>query len=82
MNGLEQAFYIMAIVFMSLVFLMIIALVIAVFVIKAKINNIHDAIENKVNTVTDLAEKGGELSAMAGAAIAKKAKQAINKNKK
>ncbi len=44
MNGLEQTFYIMAIVFMSVMFVMIIALVAAVFVIKAKINRIHDSI--------------------------------------
>jgi cell division protein FtsL len=78
MTGLEEAFYIIAIIFMGVVFILIIALVTAVFVIKAKINKIHDTIEEKVNSLTNLAEAGGKISA-AAAIVAKKAKKAVKK---
>lgn len=81
MSGLEQAFYIMAIIFMSLTFLMIIALVTAVFVIRSKINKIHDAIEQRINALSGWAEKGGELAATASSTI-RQAKKAIKKAKK
>lgn len=81
MTGLEQAFYIMAIIFMSIMFVIMIALVAAVFVIKSKINHLHQQIEEKLDIVTRLAEKGGEISALAGSAVVKKAKNAIRKTK-
>jgi cell division protein FtsL len=79
MSGLEQAFYIMGIVFMSIMLLLIIGLVIGVFIIKGKVNRIHDNIENKINTVTNIAGKGGELAALASGKMVKKAKKAIGK---
>lgn len=82
MTGLQEAFYIIGIIFMSIIFILIAALVAAVFIIKSKINHIHDAIEEKVNTITNLAEAGGKLSAMAGSVVAKKAKKAARKSKK
>lgn len=82
MNGLEQAFYIISIIFMSLLFLMLIALVVAVFVIRAKINKIHDTIEHHINSITSLAERGGELSALAGTKVIKKAKKVLKKAKR
>lgn len=57
---LQDTFYIIGIVYMSLGTLLMIALVIAVFVIKAKINEIHNRIEEKlrfVNQVADFGEK-------------------------
>jgi len=82
MNGLEQTFYIMGIIFMSLTFLMILALVVAVLLIRRKINKIHDTIEAKIDSITSLAEHGGELSALAGKALMHSAKRAFNKSKK
>jgi hypothetical protein len=82
MTGLQEAFYIMGIVFMSLIFLLTLALVVAVFVIRAKINRIHDIVDEKVGQVTRLAEKGGELSALAGSVVARRAKKAVRKVKK
>jgi cell division protein FtsL len=79
MTGLETAFYIMAIVFMSLTFLMLIALILAVFVIRSKINRIHDQIEEKLDIVTGLAERGGELSATAASTVVKQAKKVFTK---
>lgn len=82
MTGLEQTFYIMAIVFMSLMFLLMAAAVIAIFVIKSKIDKIHDNIEAKINSLTSIAERGGELTAIAGQQVLKQAKKAMNKAKK
>jgi cell division protein FtsL len=81
MNGLEQTFYIMAIVFMSLGFLFMIAIVVAIFAIRAKINRIHDQIEDKIDMITALAERGGELTSLAGKQVLKKAKKVLNKRK-
>ncbi len=74
MNGLEQTFYVMAIIFMSVSFLLLIALVSAVFVIKSKINRIHDNIEQKLSSITHFAEKGGEWAAAASKIVSKAAK--------
>jgi cell division protein FtsL len=82
MTGLEETFYIMAIVFMSLTFLMIIAILSAVLVIRSKINKIHDQIEDRLNTITSIAEKGGELSAMVSTQAFKQAQKAFKKARK
>jgi hypothetical protein len=82
MTGLQETFYIMGIIFMSITFLLTLALVAAVFVIRSKVNKIHATIENKINKVTNLAEKGGELSALAGSVVARRAKKAIKKAKR
>jgi cell division protein FtsL len=79
MSGLEQAFYIIAIVFMGVMFILIIALVVTVFVIRSKINKIQKTIEEKVHTVTSFAEKGGELAALATGGVVRKAKKALGK---
>jgi cell division protein FtsL len=79
MSGLQTAFYIIAIVFMSVMFLLIIALVAAVFVIRAKVNSIHDNIERKLSAATTIAEKSGELVGAAGAKVIRKAKRTIGK---
>jgi hypothetical protein len=79
MTGLQEAFYIIGIVFMSLMFILIVVLVISVFVIRAKINRIHDQIEARIDTISMVAEKGGALAGMAARGVARKAKKAINK---
>lgn len=62
MTGLEQSFYIIGIVFMGLMLVLFIALVAAVFVIRAKINKIHKMVEDKIDSFTNVAERGGELA--------------------
>jgi hypothetical protein len=79
MSGLETAFYIMAIIFMAVMFILITALVVAVFVIRSKINKIHTAIEDKIQSVTSIAEKGGEVAAKAVSGFARQTKRALNK---
>jgi Na+-transporting methylmalonyl-CoA/oxaloacetate decarboxylase gamma subunit len=78
MPGLQEAFYIIAIIFMGVMFLLLIALVAAVFVIRNKINRIHDQIESRLNMVTNIAEKGGEVAAAVVGAAARKARRAVS----
>jgi hypothetical protein len=82
MSGLQEAFYIIGIIFMSIMLLLIIGLLVAVFIIKGKINKIHDNIESKIDSITSIAEKGGELAALAGSGVVRKAKKALGNKKK
>jgi len=79
MTGLQEAFYIISIIYMGVIFIILIALLVAVIKIRNKINNIHASIESKINTVTNLAEKGGEIAGLATRVVAKKAKKAMRK---
>jgi Na+-transporting methylmalonyl-CoA/oxaloacetate decarboxylase gamma subunit len=79
MTGLQEAFYIIAIVFMGVIFIILIALVVAVFVIRSKVVRIERAIEAKINTVTTIAERGGEIAALATGGVVRKAKRALRK---
>ena len=79
MSGLQEAFYIIGIVFMGVMFVLLIALVAAVFVIRSKINKIERRIEERINMVTNIAEKGGEIAALAAGGVVRKARKAIGK---
>jgi cell division protein FtsL len=81
MSGLEQSFYILGIIFMAVMLVLIGLLLISVVVIRSKVNRIHQNIDEKINSLTDIAEKGGELAAIATGVVAKKAKKALNKKK-
>jgi Na+-transporting methylmalonyl-CoA/oxaloacetate decarboxylase gamma subunit len=81
MSGLEQTFYILGIVFMVIMLILIGLLLISVIVIRSKVNKIHASIDEKINSITNIAEKGGELAAIATGVVAKKAKKALNKKK-
>jgi hypothetical protein len=81
MTGLQEAFYIVGLVFMGVMLILIIALLAAVFVIRAKINRIHDNIEAKLNAVTNIAEKGGALAGVAVKTATRAAKRAVGKKK-
>ncbi|HET7320736.1 MAG TPA: hypothetical protein VFI84_04095 [Candidatus Saccharimonadales bacterium] len=61
MSDLQTAYYIIAIVFMSVMFLILIGVLAAVLVIRAKVNAIHARIEEKIEQVTGLAEKGSAV---------------------
>lgn len=82
MNGLQESFYIIAIIFMGLILLLLIALVSAVLVIRNKINRIHANIESKLNKVTSIAEKSGEIAGIATKVVRHTAKKAARKAKK
>jgi uncharacterized BrkB/YihY/UPF0761 family membrane protein len=81
MSGLEETFYILGIIFMVIMLVLIGLLLISVIVIRAKVNKIQQNIEEKINSITHIAERGGEIAAIATGAVAKKAKKALNKKK-
>lgn len=61
MSDLQTAYYITALVFMGVMFLLLIGLLAAVLVIRAKVNAIHARVEEKMEQITGLAEKGGAV---------------------
>lgn len=58
---LQNTFYVVGIVCMSLITIIIIVLVIAVFAIKAKVNEIHRRIEQKMQSFTEVAHMGESI---------------------
>jgi ABC-type multidrug transport system fused ATPase/permease subunit len=54
---LQNAFYIIGIVFMSVMLILFIVLLTAVLVIKSKINKAHDMIDEKLSKVKSMAGK-------------------------
>lgn len=54
---LQTAFYIIGIVFMGLMIILIIALLAAVLVIKAKINKVHEMVDERLNQAKSVATK-------------------------
>jgi hypothetical protein len=79
MTGLQEAFYIMGIIFMSVMLILIALLISAVFVIRAKVINIEHNIQHKIDEVTDIASKSGEIAAMVGSKIAGAAAKKVRK---
>ena len=58
MSDLETAFYIIAIVFMTLALILTIGIALALVVIHKKISAIHDKVEDKLHTISEIAHKG------------------------
>lgn len=46
---------------MSIMFILMIAAVIAIFAIKRRVDHLHHAIEEKIHTVMQIAQIGGDL---------------------
>jgi Na+-transporting methylmalonyl-CoA/oxaloacetate decarboxylase gamma subunit len=75
MSGLQEAFYIISIVYMGVMFVILIALLVAVIRIRNKVNRIHAQIEAKLDKVTNIAERSGEIAGL----VTRKAKKAMRK---
>ena len=69
--ALQDAFYIIGIIFMSLMLLLLIALVAAVFVIRSKVMSIHDKIEESLNVKSNAVSVGKKILSGAKSAIHK-----------
>lgn len=54
---LQTAFYIIGIVFMTLMTVVIVAILAAILVIKAKINRLHDVVDERVAHAKSIANK-------------------------
>lgn len=79
MTGLQEAFYIVGIVFMGIMLVLIAALVVAVFVIRAKIIALERKITARVEAVADIAGKSGEILAAVGSRVVKKAARKVKR---
>lgn len=79
MPGLQEAFYIIGIIFMSLMLLFIILLIASVIVIRRKISNIENHIQQKIDDVANIATRGGEVAAKVGSKLAGAAAKQVRK---
>ncbi|GEM_PF-1164276 len=61
MSDLQTTYYIIGIVFMSLMLLLGLIGIIALLVIRAKITAIHRRVEERLEVVTDWADKSGAV---------------------
>ena len=62
MPGLEQAFYIVGLIFMGLMLAILIGVLAAVLVIRKKIESLHDTVQEKVGGVLSVAAKGAAIA--------------------
>jgi Na+-transporting methylmalonyl-CoA/oxaloacetate decarboxylase gamma subunit len=82
MTGLQEAFYIIAIVFMGVMFILIITQIYIAVVIRNRVVKIQRQIEDKINTVATIAEKTGKVAAFATGGVVGGARRALRKGKK
>ena len=69
---LQSTFYVVGIIFMGLMLVLFIVLVIAVLVIRAKVNAIHQHVEDKLGGVISLIENGAKIVSQVKSAARKK----------
>lgn len=74
---LQTTFYILGIIFMAVMLILLIALVIAVFVIRGKIVAIEKQIQDKIDQVANIADRGTEIAAAVGAKAVETAAHAV-----
>jgi len=58
---LQTTYYVLGIIFMIVMLLLVAALLAAIYVIKRKVDEIHQRIEAKVNLVSSIAHLGGDI---------------------
>lgn len=58
---LQNTFYVLAIVYMAVGLIIMLAIVAAVFTIKAKVNDIHRRIEEKLDAAAAVMQTGGKI---------------------
>lgn len=74
---LENTFYALGIFSMIVMLILLIALVVAVFVIRNKVLDIHKQIEDKINEVSHIADRGSDIVAAVGGKVASSAADAV-----
>lgn len=79
MSGLQESFYIIAIIFMGVMFILIIAQIYVAVVIRNRIVKIQQQIEEKINTVAKVAETTGKVAAIATGGVVGGARRALRK---
>jgi len=61
MTGLQEAFYIVGIVYMGISLLLLMGVIAAVFVIRAKIVSLENMVKEKIEAVSSLSSKAVEI---------------------
>jgi hypothetical protein len=61
MTGLQEAFYIIAIVYMGVSFLIILVVLAALLVIRHKIVSLERMVRDKIDAVTSMGARAGEV---------------------
>lgn len=61
MTGLQEAFYIIAIIYMSVMFLLILVALAALLVIRHKIISLERMVKDKIETVVSVGARAGEI---------------------
>jgi Na+-transporting methylmalonyl-CoA/oxaloacetate decarboxylase gamma subunit len=79
MTGLQEAFYIIAIIFMGVMFILIIAQIYVAVVIRNRVVKIQQQIEDKINAVAKVAETTGKVAAIATGGVVGGARRALRK---
>lgn len=71
--NLQDTFYLTGIIFMSLLILLFISVIILLFIIKKKLNELYEKIEEKYEEARNLATHPKKFAKKIGATVAKKA---------
>lgn len=61
MTGLQEAFYIIAIIYMGVMFLLILVALAALLVIRHKIISLERMVKDKIETVVSVGARAGEI---------------------
>jgi hypothetical protein len=61
MTGLQEAFYIVGLVYMGISLLLILGVVIALGVIRKKIVSLENMVKEKIEVVTAMSERAGDV---------------------
>lgn len=61
MTGLQEAFYIVGIVYMGISLLIILGILVAIGVIRKKIVSLENMVKDKLHTVSSLASAGSDV---------------------
>jgi len=73
MTGLQEAFYIVALVYMGISLLILIGVIAAVFVIRAKIVSLENMVKEKVEAVASISSKAAGIVGKAAKFVNRKA---------
>jgi Sec-independent protein translocase protein TatA len=78
---LQNTFYIVGIIYMTLYTLLLIAVIILLLYIKKKVTELTDNIQEKVETIQDMASHPKETAASIRAAVAQTAFEKVSKSR-
>jgi Sec-independent protein translocase protein TatA len=78
---LQNTFYIVGIIYMTLYTLLLIAVIVLLIYIKKKVTELTENIQEKINTIQDMASHPKETAASFGAAVAQTAFEKVSRSR-